>query len=103
MKAFKTWIDEDLQRLERLVNAKLLPSGSRVNFFYRLWQPDGPIETVATFQYADQRKNVATRDKYDDDDADKIVQLVNEWIGSAQPVSKWTEDLSEADRLNWGE
>jgi hypothetical protein len=93
--------DEALQKLAALVNAKL-PEGAMVNF-YRIENPDEPAQTGMIFSFGGHRKVVVKPGRPGDDSADQIVRWINDWIGSTPPASKWTDNVKEADSLNWNE
>jgi hypothetical protein len=88
--------DEALQRLAKIINAKL-PDGAMVNF-YRL---EEPMRTGMVFSFGVHRHNEVKAGAPGEDSVDQIVQLVKDWIANNQPASKWTEDQIEADSLDW--
>jgi hypothetical protein len=91
--------DEALLKLAALVNAKLR-DGAMVNF-YRIEDPDKPAQTGMIFSFGGHRKVVVKPGRPGDDSADQIVRWINDWIVNTPSASKWTEDASEADALNW--
>jgi hypothetical protein len=86
--------DEALLRIAKRVNAKL-PDSAMVNF-YRFENPAAPLQTGMVFSCGSHRYNVVKAGAPGDDSADQIVRMVNDWIASIRPASRWTEDPDEA-------
>jgi hypothetical protein len=91
-----------LLNLAGLVKAhpKLTP-GAGINFHLNP-QPDGSTEIGMVYSFGDRRDS-RTTPPVCEDDVETIVQSINEWIERIPPTDKWTEDLHEADSLNWPE
>jgi hypothetical protein len=99
LKAIKPTPELNNLRLLVLAHPKLT-SGAGINFHLEPWS-DGSIDVGMVYSFGD-RRDPRTTPPVCEDDVEALVQSINDWIGGVPTVSKWTEDLSEADRLNWG-